>query len=78
MAIRSSLDAADGIAKLLSHLSILNGERPGDRERGAQNLALFDHMVRRGETLTDFVLRRDAQTAEAEVHGLTLPDPIKA
>eukprot|EP00959_Pyramimonas_sp_CCMP1952_P416867 8733657-Pyramimonas_sp.AAC.1 len=57
---------------------MLNGERPGDRERSAQNLALFDHMIRRGETLTDFVLRWDAQIAEAEVHGLKLPDPVKA
>eukprot|EP00959_Pyramimonas_sp_CCMP1952_P355064 7437678-Pyramimonas_sp.AAC.2 len=63
---------------MLGHLAVLNGERPGDRAREAQNRALFDYMIHRGETLTDYVLRRDAQVAEAETHGLPLPDGLRA
>eukprot|EP00959_Pyramimonas_sp_CCMP1952_P317248 6639803-Pyramimonas_sp.AAC.1 len=35
-------------------------------------------MIRRGETLTDYVLRRDAQLADAEARGLVLPDNVRA
>eukprot|EP00959_Pyramimonas_sp_CCMP1952_P282049 5895145-Pyramimonas_sp.AAC.1 len=35
-------------------------------------------MIKRGESLTDYVLRRDQQLSDAEVHGLPLPDKVKA
>eukprot|EP00959_Pyramimonas_sp_CCMP1952_P173343 3622357-Pyramimonas_sp.AAC.1 len=37
--IRHESETEDGVEKLLAHLSVLNGERPGDRERAAHNAA---------------------------------------
>ena len=34
--------------------------------------------IRRGETLTDYVLRRDRQFGVAEKHGTVFPNPTKA
>eukprot|EP00959_Pyramimonas_sp_CCMP1952_P119851 2505949-Pyramimonas_sp.AAC.1 len=35
-------------------------------------------MLRTGESLTEYVLRRDAEVGEAERFSLVLPDEIKA
>eukprot|EP00959_Pyramimonas_sp_CCMP1952_P301237 6302790-Pyramimonas_sp.AAC.1 len=35
-------------------------------------------MIRKGGSLTEYVVRRDAEIAEAENHGLSLPDEVKA
>eukprot|EP00959_Pyramimonas_sp_CCMP1952_P107443 2246325-Pyramimonas_sp.AAC.1 len=78
VSIRPTLDHEKGPTTLIERLSVLNGERPGDKEREAHCAALFHYGIRRGETLTDFVLRRDLETAEVERFGLALPDQVKA
>eukprot|EP00959_Pyramimonas_sp_CCMP1952_P305754 6398382-Pyramimonas_sp.AAC.1 len=35
-------------------------------------------MIQRNESITDFVLRRDAQLADAAARGLVLPDNVLA
>eukprot|EP00959_Pyramimonas_sp_CCMP1952_P140800 2946850-Pyramimonas_sp.AAC.1 len=35
-------------------------------------------MIHRGESITDYVLRRDHQLSDAEARGLVLPDNVKA
>ncbi|CAK0800210.1 unnamed protein product, partial [Prorocentrum cordatum] len=76
--IRHLTDESDGLSQVIDHLKLLNGERPGDKEREAHNQALFDYAIKKGETLTDYVIRRDQQIAAAERLGLTLPDTVKA
>ena len=72
------LETEDGVEKLLAHLGVLDGERPGGRDRLSQNRALFDYTVRRGETIADYILGRGSHMSDAEVKGLTLPDNVKA
>eukprot|EP00959_Pyramimonas_sp_CCMP1952_P348280 7295518-Pyramimonas_sp.AAC.1 len=72
--IRTELEGPDGVEKLIQHLSLLNGERPGDAERTAHEAALFDYQIRKAESLTEYMLRRDAQVFEAEKRNLALPD----
>eukprot|EP00959_Pyramimonas_sp_CCMP1952_P328745 6882879-Pyramimonas_sp.AAC.1 len=52
--VRATLENDHGIDNLIAHLCVLNGERPGDRDRVAHSQALFDYMIRRGESLTDY------------------------
>ena len=59
-AIRRTLDYRYGVDKLLEHLAVLNGERPGERLRLAVSTALFRASAHRGEALTDFAARRDS------------------
>eukprot|EP00959_Pyramimonas_sp_CCMP1952_P087728 1835665-Pyramimonas_sp.AAC.1 len=35
-------------------------------------------MIHRGESITDYVLRRDHQLSDAEARGLILPDNVRA
>ena len=74
----AELACAGGVNRVLSHLAVLNGERPGDDQRKANREAMYQIGIQRGETLTDYVLRRDRQFDEAERHGTVFPEPTKA
>eukprot|EP00959_Pyramimonas_sp_CCMP1952_P317448 6643891-Pyramimonas_sp.AAC.1 len=43
--IAASLLKPDGAQKVVEHLAILDGERPGDRERLSHVHASFDYMI---------------------------------
>eukprot|EP00959_Pyramimonas_sp_CCMP1952_P041246 862732-Pyramimonas_sp.AAC.1 len=75
--VRLSLAMGSGLDRLAEHLTLLSGERPGDKDRQMQNEALFDYVIKKGESLTDYVIRRDGQMLQAESAGLTLADSIK-
>ncbi|CAK0884327.1 unnamed protein product [Prorocentrum cordatum] len=77
-AFRRQLDQDDGFQRFVEHFGILSGERPGDKEREAEGASLFDNALRRGESITDYVLRRDAKIGLAEVYGLQLADSVLA
>ena len=72
------LACATGVSKVLSHLSVLNGECPGDDQKKANREAMYQVGIQRGEILTDYVLRRERQFDEAEKHGTAFPDQTKA
>ncbi len=74
----SELSCASGVSRVLAHLSVLNGERPGDDQKKANREAMYQVGILRGETLTDYALRRERQFDEAEKHGTVFPDPTKA
>ena len=74
----AELACASGVSRVLSHLSVLNGERPGDDQKKANREAMYQVGILRGETLTDYVLRRERQFDEAEKHGTVFPDQTKA
>ena len=77
-AVEGDLDEEDGLESLLTHLALLRGERPSDEERKSLSEAMFDVSLRKGETLTDFVIRRERQFLKAAKYGVELPDKVRA
>ncbi len=74
----AELSCASGVSRVLGHLAVLNGERPGDDQKKANREAMYKVGIERGETLTDYVLRRETQFDEAEKRGTVFPDQTKA
>ena len=74
----ADLAGAGGVNRILSHLAVLNGERPGDDQKKANREAIYQIGIQRAEALTDYVLRRGRQFDEAAKHGTIFPGRTKA
>eukprot|EP00959_Pyramimonas_sp_CCMP1952_P033120 694570-Pyramimonas_sp.AAC.1 len=74
MRIQEDLDAPGGLDVRISYLKQARGDREGDGAKEAFESVLENAEIRSGETLTQFVLRRDMEAREARQFGLDLPE----
>ncbi|CAK0830782.1 unnamed protein product, partial [Prorocentrum cordatum] len=77
MHIQEDLDCPGGLEVLLSYLKQARGDREDDKSKKAFERALENTEMRSGETLTQFVIRRDMEVREARKFGLDLPEKVQ-
>ena len=71
-----ALDAEDGVDKLFDKLKLFAGQRPEDLKNKAFAAAMFEHTIRKNESVTEYVIRRESQWQRNAEFGSDLPSDI--